>query len=223
MTPKHKTTREEKIAYTLRMLNSDKDGDVLAAVYALKRLLQSLGTDWDGLASGFEKILNGSDKAITQAEMQKAISDAYAAGVQDTENKLHGGDDFQSADGKPPWESIALFLQRNKNRLPARNHEFVDKMAAQAVLGQRAERTAAQVPTQPVLPTWRKNYMSVQIDEAAVRQFIEIINDHVKAAINGASSAGVLQICRINPLDESVVPSRIPPWRYRAYDQDRDW
>ena len=96
MTPKHKSTREEKIAYALRMLNSDKNGDVVAAVEALKRLLQALGTDLDGLAGGFEKILNGGSKAITQAEMQKAISDAYAAGLQDAENRLHGATDFQN-------------------------------------------------------------------------------------------------------------------------------
>ena len=51
--------------------------------------------------------------------------------------------------------------------------------------------------------------MSAQIDEATVRRFIEIINEHVKEAINGAGKPGFLQLCRINPLDDkSVVPSR---------------
>jgi hypothetical protein len=50
--------------------------------------------------------------------------------------------------------------------------------------------------------------MSVQVDEATVRQFIEIISAHVRQAINGPGPPGVLQICRINPIDESVVPSR---------------
>ena len=136
MTPKHKTTREEKIAYTLRLLDSDQAGEIVAAVHALKRLLQSLGTDWDGLATGFEKIHNGgSGGAITQAEMQKKISDAYAAGVQDAENRTHGAHDFQNTDGKPSWDAIALFLQSNKNRLDARHHEFVDDMASRTVFG----------------------------------------------------------------------------------------
>ena len=136
MTPKHKTTREEKIAYALRLLDSDKAGEIVAAVYALKRLLQSLGTDWNGLASGFENILssNGAD-AITQAEMNKRIDDAYAAGVQDTENKLHGANDFHSTDGKPGWEAVALFLQRNKHRLDPKHHDFIDKVAAQTAWG----------------------------------------------------------------------------------------
>jgi hypothetical protein len=50
--------------------------------------------------------------------------------------------------------------------------------------------------------------MSTHIDEAVVRQFIEIISEHVKQTINGAGAPGVLQICRISPIDESVVPSR---------------
>jgi hypothetical protein len=136
MTPKHKTTLEEKIAFTLRLLNSDQAGEIVAAVQALKRLLQSLGTDFDGLASGFEKILNGGGGgAITQAQMQKALSDAYVAGAQEAENRLHGAHDFQSTDGKPPWEAIALFLQRNKNRLDARHHDFVDDMASRTAFG----------------------------------------------------------------------------------------
>jgi hypothetical protein len=129
------TSREQKIAHTLRLLNSDKPGEVFATVQALKRLLQALGTDLDGLARGFEKILNGGGGAITQAQMQKALSDAYAAGVQEAENRLHGTHEFQNTDGKPPWEAIALFLQRNKNRLDARHHEFVDDMASRTAFG----------------------------------------------------------------------------------------
>lgn len=63
MTPKHKTTREEKIAYALRLLDSDKAGEIVAEVHALKRLLQSMGTDWDGLASGFEKTSTATAQA----------------------------------------------------------------------------------------------------------------------------------------------------------------
>ena len=135
-TPKHRTTREEKIALTLRLLDSNNSGEVVAAVHALKRLLQSLGTDWDGLASGFEKILNSNGNgAITQADMKRAIDDAYAQGVQDAENRLHGVTDFSNTDGKPPWEAIALFCQRNKDRLDAKHHQFIDDMAGRTVYG----------------------------------------------------------------------------------------
>jgi hypothetical protein len=50
--------------------------------------------------------------------------------------------------------------------------------------------------------------MTAQVDEATVRQFIEIISAHARQVINGTGPKGVLQLCRINPIDESVVPSR---------------
>jgi len=50
--------------------------------------------------------------------------------------------------------------------------------------------------------------MSAQVDEATVRQFIEIIAAHARQVINGAGPPGVLQLSRLNPLDERLVPSR---------------
>ena len=48
------------------------------------------------------------------------------------------------------------------------------------------------------------------VDEATVRQFIQIISQHATRAINGDGSTGVLQLFRINPFDEKPVPSRFP-------------
>jgi hypothetical protein len=46
------------------------------------------------------------------------------------------------------------------------------------------------------------------VDEATVRQFIQIISEHAARAINGGGATGVLQLLRINPFDEKPVPSR---------------
>jgi len=50
--------------------------------------------------------------------------------------------------------------------------------------------------------------MSVQADEATVRQFLKIISSHAAHVINGVAEKGVLQLCRLNPADEKIVPSR---------------
>src|SRR5215475_9620534 len=50
--------------------------------------------------------------------------------------------------------------------------------------------------------------MSAQVDEATVRQFIEIISAHARQIINGAGPPGVLQLSRLSPLDDKPVPSR---------------
>jgi hypothetical protein len=50
--------------------------------------------------------------------------------------------------------------------------------------------------------------MTAQVDETTVRQFIEILSAHAVQVTNGTNRAGVLQLCRLNPADEKIVPSR---------------
>jgi hypothetical protein len=53
------------------------------------------------------------------------------------------------------------------------------------------------------------DFNTPEVDAPTVRRFIEIINTHAMQTINGADRPGVLQLSRINPLDEkSVVASR---------------
>jgi hypothetical protein len=113
----------------IRRLTSDSDGERIAAVEALDRVLGSAGSDFHSVADHLEA--NGG--GISEADMRKLYDAGYAKGVQDTENKYHGAENFRSADGKPSWEGVALFLQRNKDRLDPRHHEFVDDMAARTV------------------------------------------------------------------------------------------
>jgi hypothetical protein len=43
--------------------------------------------------------------------------------------------DFHGIDSKPSWEDVALFCQREKYRLDARHHEFIDDMASRSAWG----------------------------------------------------------------------------------------
>ena len=122
-----KKTLEEKIADRVRMLASDKPGEVVAAANALKLILASAGTDMNGLAHAIENL--GKNTEVSKDQMKKV----WDAAVQHTENRLHGTDEFRSTDGKPTWQSVALYCQRNKHRLDVRHHNFIDKVAAQTV------------------------------------------------------------------------------------------
>ena len=75
----------------------------------------SVGADFHAWAEHTEKP-NGS--GLNEAEAKKIFDAGYAMGVQDAENKQHGANDFRTTDGKPEWNDVALFLQRNK--APAR-------------------------------------------------------------------------------------------------------
>src|SRR6516164_2446085 len=125
--PKTPTTLEQRIAMTIRLLASDRDGEIIAAVCALKRVLESAGTDLNGLAHGIENL----GKGVPNEERKKI----WDAAVQHTENRLHGADDFIDSTGKPTWQSVALFCQRNKQRLDPKHHEFIDKVASRTVWG----------------------------------------------------------------------------------------
>ena len=116
---------------TIRLLASDKDGEIIAAVCALKRVLESAGTDINGLANGIENLGKAEKKAAEMlAQERKKIWDTA---VQHTENRLHGADDFIDSSGKPTWQSVALYCQRNKQRLAPKHHDFIDKVASQTV------------------------------------------------------------------------------------------
>ena len=118
---------------------------------------------------------------------------------------------FIGTDGKPTWEAVALFLQRNKHRLDPRHHEFIDDMAARTAWGRRADRASAQVSAQPVLQARRKDHMSVQVDEATVRQFVEIITPMPRRSSTAPARRRVAAVPHPSRR-ESIVLSR---FRYR--------
>jgi len=124
-----KKTLEERIASIVRLFASDKDGDIIAAAHALRRTLESAGTDINGLAHGIENL--GKSAEVSKERMKQI----WDAAVQHTENRLHGADDFIDSSGKPTWEAVALFCQRNKQRLDTRHHQFIDDMASRTVWG----------------------------------------------------------------------------------------
>jgi hypothetical protein len=120
-----------KLGNLIRRLGSNSDSELLATVHAMRRVLESAGTDLHAVAEHVEKPGNG----LNEAEARKIFDAGYAQGVQDAENQAHGVNDFIGTDGKPTWESVALYVQRNKHRLDAKHHEFIDKVAGQTVWG----------------------------------------------------------------------------------------
>jgi hypothetical protein len=120
----------KRIADLVRRLSSPSDGEIIAAAHALQRTLEANGLDIHAVADPLEAP-NG--KHLPEEQMRKVWDTAYARGVQDTENRQHGSDDFIGTDGKPTWQAVALFLQRNMHRLDSKHHEFINKVAARTV------------------------------------------------------------------------------------------
>src|SRR6516164_7805639 len=121
----------------IRRLSSSNDGEVVATVYAMKRMLESVGTDIHGLAEHLENGggLTDADKRKIRSEIENARAVGYAEGVKAAEAKQHGTGAFRNTDGTLEWTEVALFVQRQKNRLPEKHHKFVDDMASRTVYG----------------------------------------------------------------------------------------
>src|SRR5262249_6920427 len=81
-----------KLAACIRMLSSDKDGDVITAACGLVRMLKGAGTDIHAFAERIAKPNGG----LTEAEMRKLYDAGYEAGVRAVENKQHGPGDFHN-------------------------------------------------------------------------------------------------------------------------------
>ena len=121
----------------MRRLSSGSDGEVVATVRALKRELEAAGVGFHELAAHIENGggLSDADKQKIRSEIENARAIGYAEGVRAAEARQHGTGAFRNTDGKPEWTEVALFVQREKGRLPAKHHEFIDDMAARTVYG----------------------------------------------------------------------------------------
>src|SRR5215510_959803 len=126
-----------RLGNVIRRLSSDSEGEIIAAMHILLRLLQSCGGDIHALA---ERVENGgglteADKQKIKSEIENARAIGYAEGVKAAESKQHGTGAFRNTDGTPEWTEVALYVQREKHRLPSKHHEFVDDMASRTVYG----------------------------------------------------------------------------------------
>ena len=128
-----------KLGKPIRLLASNSRGEAFAALCAIARLLESHAysfhtlADHDANANGSG--LSDADKQRIRSEIENAHAIGYAEGVKAAESKQHGTGAFRNTDGTLEWAEVALFVQRQKHRLPERHHEFVDDMASRTAFG----------------------------------------------------------------------------------------
>jgi hypothetical protein len=129
--------RGSRIGDLIRRLSTTSEGEIIAVVYALRRTLESRGADVHALAEHVENGggLSEADKQAIRAEIKNARELGYAEGVKAAEAKQHGTGTFRNSDGSIEWNEVALFLQREKHRLPAKHYAFIDDMASRTVYG----------------------------------------------------------------------------------------
>lgn len=130
--------RRSRLGDIICRLSSPHDGEITATVLALQRLLEAHGVDIHALVEHLENGgggLSDTMKEKVRIEVEQAFNEGYAEGVRTAEIKQHGTGAFRNTDGTLEWGEIALFVQREKHRLLARHHEFIDDMASRTAYG----------------------------------------------------------------------------------------
>ena len=128
-----------KLGKPIRLLASNSQGEAFAALCAIARLLEAYGQGFHELAEHVENATGGGlsedDKKKIRSEIENARAIGYEEGVRAAESKQHGTGAFRNTDGTLDWKEVALYCQRQKQRLPDKHHEFIDDMAARTVYG----------------------------------------------------------------------------------------
>jgi hypothetical protein len=121
----------DKLAKLIRLLSSQADGEVLGAVRALQRTLQTNNLDIHALA---KRIENGSGFDAQEAREQYRAG--FMAGLQAANQAQSNGRD----DREPPsWAEMARACQKQSQRLSERERKFINNMAARTVYGDLTE------------------------------------------------------------------------------------
>jgi hypothetical protein len=113
----------DKLGNVIRRLSSDSDGEIIACINAILRLLESCGGDIHALAAQVENGgMSEKYREEVRAQVKKAHEVGYEKGVRAAEARFR-------PDGKLEFSEVALFVERQINRLPPDKHEFIHKMA----------------------------------------------------------------------------------------------
>jgi hypothetical protein len=116
----------DKLGDVIRRLSSDQDGEIIACINAILRLLESCGGDIHTLAARVENGgMSEKYREEVRAQIKKAHEVGYEKGVRAAEARFR-------PDGKLEFSEVALVMERQINRLPPDKHEFIHKMALYA-------------------------------------------------------------------------------------------
>jgi hypothetical protein len=141
----------EKLCKVFSLISSSNDGEKLAAVHALNRALEANSIDYHVLTARMAKPwLSDSAKEQFRSEVTNAHASGRAEALREIETRRGAEDVFVNTDGSDDWRKVAIYIDREKHRLPARDQtdwtrEFIDDMATRARLDPNYEATPKQL------------------------------------------------------------------------------
>jgi hypothetical protein len=147
MSNKRKTVTE-RIADLFRLLESNHEGEALAAIAAMKRLFQGNGLSFADIATviaNHQGEIEARKYSDSDAEMiyAKGVEKGIAKGRAEEARKQTLPPEFYDDDGHPRWNEIALFCQKHTASLrDAWEREFIGDMAGKTLWREPSEKQA---------------------------------------------------------------------------------
>jgi hypothetical protein len=108
----------ERLEKLIKLLTSDKDGEVVAAARAIHRTLEGAGTDIHEFAA---RIRGGK---LSDAEMHKS----YESRVRDGKDAAATDKGFSNVEGPSYYEMAKHCVEHDNGRLSAKERGFVEDM-----------------------------------------------------------------------------------------------
>jgi hypothetical protein len=115
------------LAKCIRLLASDKDGDVVAAWHGLIRKLKSIGADIHDVADCIEHAGNG---ALSEHEMREIFDAGIKEGVRQVEQKIRANQLQHITPQFPSAPTMAMYCYQHIDRLNDWEQEFITHMAS---------------------------------------------------------------------------------------------
>jgi hypothetical protein len=108
----------ERLEKLIKLLTSDKDGEVVAAARAIHRTLEGAGTDIHELAARIKGC------KPSEADMKRI----YDTGVQDGKDAAATAQGFSNTEGPSYYEMAKYCVEHANGRLSAKEQGFVEDM-----------------------------------------------------------------------------------------------
>lgn len=111
------TSCPEKLGQRIRLLGSDREGEAVAALHAVRKLLAANNETFNDLADRIEKA-NGID----EAEVRRIYDAGVVDGLSKAQAAQYGRATFRSInEARDRWGQVCDYVERNINRLAAKD------------------------------------------------------------------------------------------------------
>jgi hypothetical protein len=134
----------KRIAKLFRLLASDFEGEVLAAVRRMKTQLEAEGLNFNDIAVVIENH-NGEieERKYSDSDAERIFARGMEKGRAEEAQRRDLPPEFYDANGQPRWNEIALFCRKNVVQLRSKwEREFITDMAGKTLWQQPTEKQA---------------------------------------------------------------------------------